>query len=203
MTIKTIIFDLGRVLVDIDMTSFNNFFANLNSNNSDDKLQKIMSHELMRQWGRGEINPSEFHQHLCQRFDLKLAFEEFRQNWCDIFREMPGMEQLVAELAEKYPLGLLSDTDPLHWNFVKENYPILLHFKKPALSFEIHVTKPDRQAFLTAAKMNNTPPENCLFIDDLQKNIEGAQSAGLQAIQFKDAKKLRQTLKEKYGIIEI
>jgi HAD superfamily hydrolase (TIGR01509 family) len=107
---------------------------------------------------------------------------------------MAGMYELVKQLSEKYPLGLLSDTDPLHWNYIVENYPIVKFFPNPVLSFTCGMSKPDKKIFELAAKSVNTPPKNCVYIDDLPKNTAGAESIGIKAIKFESAQQLKREL---------
>jgi FMN phosphatase YigB (HAD superfamily) len=62
--------------------------------------------------------------------------------------------------------------------------------------------KPNAEIYLAAAKNVNTPPEHCLFIDDLQINVEGARAAGMQATRFENIDALARELK-KMGLLEM
>ncbi len=108
---------------------------------------------------------------------------------------MAGMPELVAELAERYSLGILSDTDPLHWQYCLEQFPLLHLFAKPTLSFQTGLLKPDPQCYsLAAHNTAGTPVESCLFIDDREENVIGARKAGMKALQFTDLASLRRDL---------
>ena len=56
--------------------------------------------------------------------------------------------------------------------------------------------KPQAGIYLAAAKNVNAPPERCLFIDDLEVNVEGARAVGMQGIRFETVKLLTDRLTE-------
>ena len=135
--------------------------------------------------------------YLCGRFGLTIGFEEFKTLWCGVFSPIAGMEEIIRQLNGAYRLGLLSDTDPLHWGYLHSAYPVLSLFERPTLSFEVGVTKPDPAIFLAAAKNVDTPVERCLYIDDLAANVRGAVAVGMTGIAFGGAGALRDELVEK------
>jgi putative hydrolase of the HAD superfamily len=195
--IKAIIFDLGRVLIDVDFKR--GLFRYVNGDNARDDnalLEQLFSDPLFVQFGTGRIKPTDFYQQIQKRINQQISFDQFKAAWCDIFSPIPGINQLVADLSGNYQLGLLSDTDVLHWTFVKNKYDVLNYFKNPVLSFEIGTLKPHPNCYQLAAKSVDTAPGNCLFLDDREKNVEGARKAGMRAIQVSGLKKLQKDLRE-------
>ncbi len=199
--IKAVIFDLGRVIVDVDVGRLASFVSASPSQADVDRvIMDVLGDELMHQFNTGKVGPEDFHRGITRRFDLQLEFDEFATLWCGIFSPIAGMPELIRLLQGRFTLGLLSDTDPLHWNHLRSTYPILSMFKRPTLSFQVGLTKPDRAIFLRAARDVQTPPQQCLYIDDLPANAAGATAAGMQSIVFKDASDLRSRLIEKHLI---
>ncbi len=193
--IKAVIFDLGRVLVQVDTQKlWDFFFTNYAGEDVQQVLGRIMADPMMMQYSIGRIPTQEFYQKLHDDYWLGLSYEEFVFRWCDIFAPMEGMDSIVAQLSGKVRLGLLSDTDPLHWDFIRCHYPLMQYFPKPTLSFQIGSVKPSRDSYLAAAGDVGVPPEECLFIDDLQKNVDGAKAAGMAAIRFEGAVRLQNEL---------
>lgn len=193
--INAVIFDLGRVLVQVDTQKlWDFFFTNYADGDVQQALGRIMADPMMMQYSIGRIPTQEFYQKLHDDYRLDLSYEAFVFRWCDIFAPMEGMDSIVAQLSGKVRLGLLSDTDPLHWDFIRRHYPLMQYFPKPTLSFEIGSVKPSRDSYLAAACAVGVPPEECLFIDDLQKNVDGAKAAGMAAIRFEGADPLRSYL---------
>lgn len=195
LEIRAVIFDLGRVLVDLDFSKGLFGLLTGTSGEPDEQfVQKVLADELYVSFCTGKIGPEEFHQALGVRNDLDLGFDEFTQIWCEVLVPMPGMDRLVAEVAERLPVGLLSDTDPIHWANQLQVQPWLGKIPKPTLSYRTGLLKPDPGCYAQAAKNAGQPLAQCLFIDDLERNVSGAQAAGMQAIRFEGEEALRVAL---------
>ncbi len=192
--IKAVIFDLGRVLVTIDfvrglLERIGGMDLNFNA------VAELAGDSDFIDFSTGRITPEIFYTRIIAKTGLKLDFNEFCSLWCAIFGEMKGMHKLVSILSSKYRLGLLSDTDPLHWGHICNEYPwIPEFFPEPALSYQTGVMKPDFRAFEAAVAAVGVPAHECLFIDDLEKNVNGAREYGLNALRFTDAQKLKADL---------
>jgi len=201
-SIQAVIFDLGRVLVNVHVRRLMDFFCKeAGGGDAFQMLPRIMADPLMTQYSTGQIDSRRFHQALCDQYGLKLSFDDFALRWCDIFSPMDGMEEIVAALSDKFKLGLLSDTDPLHWEYIQSHFPLVRYFIRPTLSFEVGTTKPNREIYLAAAKNTGARPENCLFIDDLEENVNGAKAAGMQAIRFEGVEQFSMDLR-KFGLLQ-
>ena len=107
---------------------------------------------------------------------------------------MPGMEELFREVAGRYRVGILSDTDPLHWHAIRTMMPWLEAVERPTLSYEVGYLKPHPEMFTAAARNCGSAKEQCLFIDDLAGNVDGARYFGMQALIFNGQEKLRRDL---------
>lgn len=195
--IRAVIFDLGRVLVNIDNTLLlEKVFKGLCVNNLQELGRKTMCDPAMIEFNTGRIGPEEFHRRMHERYQLEPDFEMFKQLWCEIFYTMEGMESLVANLKNRLSIGLLSDTDPIHWGYIKTTWPWIGTIDKPTLSYEVGVMKPDAEIYLAGARNVRTDPRQCLFVDDLEVNVEGARAVGMQAILFENPTALSKQLKE-------
>ncbi len=199
--IRAIIFDLGRVIVDVNISRLTQHLGTAMIEGDPQKtIAGFMRDPSLVDFGTGRITPRQFHRTICQRFGIDVSFERFSELWCDVFTPMPGMERLLRELEGRQPLGLLSDTDPLHWQHLRSRYPILSIFARPILSFEVGMMKPSPDIFRKAAESVATVPQECLYIDDLVTNVEGAKKIGMDAIAFSGANELRRRLFER-GLI--
>lgn len=193
--IRAVIFDLGRVLVNIDNTLLvEKLFKGFNAENLQELGRQTMRDPAMVEFNCGRIPPEEFHRRMRERYQLNLEFDTFKKLWCEIFYPMDGMEELVGQVSEKVTVGLLSDTDPIHWNFIRTRWPWIGGVEIPTLSYEVGSMKPEAAIYLAAAENVNTPVQHCLFIDDLQTNVEGARAAGMQGIRFEGIQKLKHDL---------
>ena len=127
---------------------------------------------------------------------IELEYDDFNRIRGEIFSPVEGMHELVAEIASdgRAKLGLLSDTDEVHWGHLRRDYPVFDRFPRPTLSFEIGRMKPDPECYRIAAANAGASVEECLFIDDLERNVEGAKAAGMGAVRFQGVDRLREEL---------
>ncbi|MCL2000162.1 MAG: HAD family phosphatase [Planctomycetes bacterium] len=199
--ITTVVFDIGRVLVGI--SALGKQFGRLMRS-----LAIAPECAFSEFWNRpeaiahatGRLSPAEFHRLLCKRFGIDLDYRQFAASWCDIFVSVPEMESLFSRVAECRRVGLLSDTDPLHWERLRTFVPALARVEKPTLSFEVGQLKPHPAMYRAAVENAGCPAEECLFIDDLAANILGAERFGMRAILFEGVEKLEAELR-KSGIL--
>jgi FMN phosphatase YigB (HAD superfamily) len=145
----------------------------------------------------GRVSPSEFFQSIKKYLGLSIAFEKFIPIWTDIFIEDREVSEIIRSLKEKWRLGLLSNTDPLHFNYIVSTFPVLSALEKWILSYEVGFKKPDARIFQRAMEWASVEPEKILFIDDTKGHVEAAISLGMQGIHFISATKLREELFQK------
>jgi len=196
MNIKAVIFDLGRVLIQVDFRR--GLFPYLEGQQAkDDKtiVREVYKNPLFINYCTGKIDSRFLHSEIKRLYGLKLSYQKFMKVWCDVFAPMPGIEELVNKVSARCKIGLLSDTDPMHWAYVLKNYPFLQNFSKPTLSFEIGYLKPDPICYQKAAENVAKNIKSCLFIDDRSINVEGAKKSGMESIQFQTTEQLDNDLK--------
>lgn len=194
-TVDTIIFDVGRVLVRLD-TGGERFGRLMRAAGvSADRIFDIYwPRNIVLEHMTGKIDSGEFYRRSLEKLSVPFSYEEFADAWCDLFQPMPGMEMLFKILAKRYKMGLLSDTDPLHWAALLKMFPWLKMVEKPTLSYEVGVTKPHPEMYVAAAYNCGSVKERCLFIDDVPANVDGARFYGMLAIPFRDPKRLLKNL---------
>lgn len=193
--VNTVIFDLGRVLVRIH-TGGEKFGRLMSAMGIEpEHAFGIYWHEReLRQHMTGEIFSADFYRLARERYNLPHSYREFVEAWCDIFQPYPEMEEIFARVEKKHRVGILSDTDPLHWNYIINENPWLGRVEKPTLSFQVGFLKPHPAMFEAAADNCRRRKEECLFIDDVQENVDGARYNGMQAISFSGPEKLERDL---------
>lgn len=201
--ITTVVFDLGRVLVRLGAEGphFGELMRGFGIEPAR-AFERYWFRDEVNKHMTGELSPREFHQKALEelRTPEPMTYERFAECWCDIFEPMPGMEELFKEVAARHNVGILSDCDPLHWAKVRSLLPWLETVEKPTLSFEVGYLKPHPEMYRAAAENGNCQKQECLFIDDVTGNVDGARFCGMQAIRFAGADKLRRDLR-RLGII--
>lgn len=193
--VRAVIFDLGNVLVGVDFPRLWERLSGVAEPGAGP--ERVTRDELMVRWCTGLVPPERFHREVCARAGVRMDYPGFVRWWCDVFRPMPEMEPLLREVAAAVPVGLLSDTDPLHWADQLAAHPHLGLVPRPTLSFRIGLMKPDPGCYRAASEDVGVPPWACLFVDDLERNVDGARAAGMQAVRFTGAADLRRHLVER------
>jgi len=195
INIKAVIFDIGRVLVEVNLTNGIFKFLNFSKNETDLKiLNKLLDDQAFVKFSKGMITAHEFYTDFISKTGLDFSYENFKFHWQNIFNPIKGMDIVTEELSKKYEIGILSDIDELHWARLKNDLSIFKKVKKPTLSYEVGHMKPEWEIYEIAARNVNQLPVNCLFIDDREMNVKGALDAGMQALHFTSIEKLQQDL---------
>jgi putative hydrolase of the HAD superfamily len=187
--IDALLFDLGGVLLDID---FDRALARWAECAACDPalLRGRFSHdEAYKRHEIGAIGADEYFASLRASLGIDISNAEFLAGWNAIFvGEMPGMAELLAKAAERYPLYIFSNTNPAHEFYWSRRFAGLLkHFKEIFVSSSIGLRKPDSAAYRAVVQAIAVPAERVLFFDDLQENVAGAQTCGLRAFQVRSS----------------
>ena len=189
--IKTIIFDLGRVVVNIDSSRHFKELAK-NSGKPISLIKKYLddSSPIVKAFGKGEIKPRQFYDEVSKGLNLKMSFNEFRNTWCNIFALNKDVEKIIKKLKGNFKLILLSNTDVWHFEYIKKKYKIITAFDEYVLSYKVGCMKPNPLIFLETLKKAKTLPFNCLYFDDVLEFIYVARLMGIRAFQYKNYGKL-------------
>lgn len=199
--IRHVIFDLGNVLAKVNLNPFIYQFSEA-FKIEPDEFKKNKSDGAYLDFQLGKITGEDFHSITCQHYNQFVPLDHFKHIWLSMLAgEIEGTAEIVDVLSKKgYPLSLLSNTDPWHYEYCEQTISSLQKFKNIFLSYNLKMKKPDEEIFLTVAKKLSVIPEQCLFIDDLAENIESANGLNFQTILFQNAVQLRSEL-NKLGII--
>lgn len=189
--IKTIIFDLGRVIVNVDRSKqFEKFAKNDGKPISFIKEYLADFSPIVKTFVRGKITPQEFYEVVSKELNLKMSFTEFKKTWCDIFTLNKDVENLIRILKRNYRLILLSNTDELHFEYIKKKYKIVNIFDAHVLSYKVGCSKPNPLIFLNTLRKAKTLPFNCIYFDDIPQFVYVARFMGIKAFQYATTDKM-------------
>ncbi len=192
---KTVIFDLGKVIVPFDFGRGYRAMAELCSYTPEEIPKRIGSTDLVRRFECGEIAPEPFVEQLCALLELRLDYAHFCRIWSSIFLPHTLIpESLLQGLKRRYRLLLLSNTNAIHFSMVRENYPLLRHFDDYVLSYEVGALKPSPRIYEEALARAQCAPEECFFTDDIAEYVAAANQAGMDAVQFQSAAQIEAEL---------
>ena len=195
----TVVFDLGGVLVSVDFMRACRRLEAAGGANAKVIYDAIVNGEDKRAFDTGRLRPREFAQRFCAAIGVSLSYAEFAEIWCDIFTEQREVTGLLDAIAANADLVLLSNTDPLHIDYVRKHYDFLPKFGHLTLSYEVGHAKPAPQMFERALALG-APGTRMIYFDDVAEFVSAARACGLASEQFVDATKLRRDL-ERFGVI--
>ena len=196
--IKTVIFDLGRVIVPFD---FHRAYAQMEARGGIPALDipgLISPTGLVQKFESGQIEAAQFVQSLAILLKFEMPYEDFCEIWSSIFLpETLVTEELISGLAKNYRLVLLSNTNSIHFEMIRENYPILRHFHALVLSYKVGAMKPSPVIYRAAIEQAECRPEECFFTDDIAAYVEGAREQGIDAVQFVSGQQIEEELRKR------
>ena len=191
-----LLFDLGRVVLDIDFQRAAARWAHHGKCDIPDINARFAADEALRQYESGKISDAAYFASLRKMLGVDITDAQLLEGWNAIFvGEIPGIAPLLARAAKRLPLYALSNTNPPHIaHFSRVHADLLGHFRKLYLSSTIGLLKPDRAAYDHVVKAIRAPAPRIVFFDDLAENIQGARAYGLSAVHVKSSEDVARAL---------
>jgi putative hydrolase of the HAD superfamily len=184
-----LLFDLGRVVLDIDFSRTLACWAGYAGCEPADIVARFVRDEAYRHHEIGRISDEAYFDSLRASLGVELSDAEFLEGWNAIFAgEMPGIAPLLARAAGSLPLYAFSNTNAPHVEHFSKAYADLLgYFREVYLSSAIGLRKPDAAAYDHVVNAIGVPAPRIVFFDDLAENIEGARARGLLAVHVRSS----------------
>jgi putative hydrolase of the HAD superfamily len=199
--VKSILFDIGNVILFFDNHRVSEKIAEI-TNQSEDKIFKVVFGLYAEtEIDLGKISSKEFLERVKSKLHLKIDLENLKFIFSDIFMENKKMTSLIKMLKGKVPLLGITNTNESHFKFIKKNFPILDLLDHIIPSYEIGVKKPSAGIYFEALKYVRARPEECLFIDDQEKNIIPASLLGFKTHRYRTYEDLVHLL-HRLGILQ-
>lgn len=187
-SIRNIIFDLGNVLLNLDFDASISAFRKLGMNEKVVTREQAYADPVFYDLEVGRITPEAFRERVRGILNNPDATDQqIDDAWCAMILDIPASRvKMVRELAKQYRVYLFSNTNQIHISMLHRqfreehgiDFPSL--FVKDYYSHELHERKPDLTSYKKMMELAGIEPSESLFIDDLEKNIRGAQDAGLK-----------------------
>lgn len=182
--IRLIISDFGGVICTFDYRIFCERLARRIGRDAEEIYAAVYHGDLHAAFEHGRLTGPEYHRKVMDRFGADVSYAEFFPMYGNIFTEIPGTCDLLRRLHTRYPLYLLSDTNEIHFGYVKQTVEVIRLFQQCIVSYEVGVMKPQPGIYQEALRRSGLPADACVFIDDRPGNVEGAQRVGMHAFQF-------------------
>ncbi len=193
---RAIIFDIGRVLIRVDISRAMDGLASGLSLTPQDVWSAIEKDPHWIDWQEGRISPRDWHLHLTKRLGTSLTFEQFSEVWNRALDPEPIHSELFLEkLSRNYRLALLSNTDPIHMSYEEARFPFFRFFPIRIYSYRVGASKPDPVIYRQALQACKVRAEEAVYIDDIAAYVEAAQRLGMTGIVFQSPEQLQSDLR--------
>lgn len=189
MTTKNIIFDFGNVLFDLDLGRTAREIKTLLGDRFDAAFDKLRRAHVFELYETGGLSTGEFVDSLRHAAEPALSAEQVVSAWNSIFLDFPRA-RMDMRLRERYQVFLLSNINELHADWI-DAYMLREHnigdfqtrfFDAVYYSHLVRLRKPDREIFEYVLADAELVPEETVFFDDMQANIDSALSLGIRGI---------------------
>ena len=202
--VQTIIFDIGRVLVRVDVSRAMQDLAQGIPLSPQELWTAIEKDPRWPDWQEGRITPRDWHLHLAKRLGGSLSFEQFTDAWNRALDPRPIQDDSLFEsLRKNFRLGLLSNTDPIHVAHLEATFDFFRFFPKSTRTYSCAVgsSKPSPLIFRDALNSLRATAKSSVFIDDVEAYVNSARSLGLRGIHYQNPAQLKADLKALGAIV--
>ncbi|MBE6234721.1 MAG: HAD family phosphatase [Bacteroidales bacterium] len=201
--IKALIFDMGGVLVDLDIEDCKRAFKeDLDYHRIDDIIDACHQKGIYGELEEGVLSADEFRRLVLAESRPGAAPEDVdKAMWHILVGIAPEKAELLRKLAQKYDLYLLSNNNAIclprsRRMFEEAGIPLDRIFRECFFSFEMKALKPSETFYKAVIDRIGLPAEQMLFIDDSMTNVNGSAAAGLPAVYYEPGTDLRAVLAE-------
>ena len=191
--LHAVIFDIGRVLIRVDIQRVKSSLAQGLSFTPEELWSAIEKDPRWPDWQEGRMSARDWHLHLSKRFNLSLDFEQFKNVWNSALDPEPiHKPSLFAGLSKSHRLGLLSNTDPIHVEKLESTYDFFAYFPKSVRTYSCSVgaSKPDPLIFRETLRACKVGAGETVYIDDIPAYVEAARRLGFTGIHYRSPAQL-------------
>ena len=188
---KAIIFDMGGVLVDLDMDACRNAFKNdLGFAEIDEILDPCHQKGIIGDLEEGLVTADEFRKYVLERSREGATEQDVDEAFAKILVGIePSKIELLKKLSAEYDIYMLSNNNPVALPysarmFEDAGFSLKNDFKKCFISYQMKMLKPSEAFYKAVMNEIGLPASEMIFIDDSQKNVDAAIAAGLPALWY-------------------
>jgi putative hydrolase of the HAD superfamily len=190
-----LIFDFGNVVAHFDYRkAASRLGAKIGLSGEEvlDRVRPLGFSDLLKSYESGKISSESFSTGVSELIGHAIPHDDFIAAWADIFWANDSLAPLFGFFKRKgYTLVLGSNTNDLHASHFRRQFAETLdHFDRLVLSYEVGHVKPSSAFYLACAEAAGVEPGECVFIDDMFENVEGARAAGLVGLHYRTTDQL-------------
>jgi FMN phosphatase YigB (HAD superfamily) len=193
--IQAVIFDFGNVVCSFRVTSFFENLARRSACTVEQLLGLLpeISH-LAIEYESGHMTSKQFFDAFCALAAIEITQDEFITSYVSIFTPIAGTHDAIKQLAGRYRVGLLSNTNEWHFEYSIRTVEVFPLFDAVTLSYEVQAMKPAPVIYEDMLKKLGVPANACVYFDDIQENVDAGIRAGMIGRLFTTAEAMRADL---------
>lgn len=186
--VKNLIFDLGGVIINLEIENTIQAFADLGRVSREEVLNAMHAKPFFMDYEKGLISTPQFRNCLRQWINAQVSDDQLDDAWNAMLLDIPKERiLLLQQLQSRYRMFLLSNTNELHLSCFAEivksvtgHASLNPYFNKVYYSHEVRMRKPERAIYEHLISENELVPAETFFMDDNLINLEGARQLGIQ-----------------------
>lgn len=193
--IRAIFLDLGNVVLPFDNRRFFRKLANVSPLGQAEITKRYFAALWQRKYESGKISSARFCREICELAQARMDADEFFKAFDSVFDRKANVDfAFLDELAKRYTLLLLSNTNASHFTFVKRRFDLFDAFNRFALSYRVGATKPEARIYQAALEMSGVPARETFYADDIAEYVEAGRAAGLKTARVTSRQELMQQM---------
>ena len=194
--LRAIIFDIGRVLIRVNVARAMSGLADGVSLSPEEVWSALEKDPRWKDWQEGRMSPQDWHLHVSRRLGSKLSFEQFVEVWNRALDPTPiHDEAFLGKLGKRYRLAVLSNTDPLHVRHLEKTFGFFELFPVRIYSCRVGASKPNPIIYKEALQACKVRAQEAVYVDDVPVYAQAATQLGMQGIVFQSAEQLQSDLR--------
>jgi putative hydrolase of the HAD superfamily len=203
--IRNIIFDLGDVILNIDVPIASKSFGELSGKEQAEIMKIFKENDLFRQFETGVLDEPTFRNYVREILNLPdLSDDAIDTAWNSLLLDLPPERvELLKKLSQNYRLFLLSNTSSIHTTQVNKILKASTSVEKLGdlfetvfLSYEMGLMKPDPRIYTQVLEQAGLVAEETLFLDDNADNVKAASEVGIETIHVQKPVTILEYLKD-------
>jgi FMN phosphatase YigB (HAD superfamily) len=187
--LECVIFDIGGVLITQNLRSLAEDLS-VRTGQDVDRVLSLFGRDVVRDVETGRVSSESYFDHTIAPRLPGLSYDDWIGAWMNNYSVNASAWGLLEESRERgHTTGILSNLSEFNKVAIERKFP---HFFRGAhrsfLSYEMGLHKPDAEVYLAVSRQLGIAPAGCLFLDDVEENVLGAQAAGMASMQFDNSR---------------
>lgn len=195
--IKAITFDMDGVYFINGKSNFIKALIDLGV--PEDKATYVFfkSDEMNKKYKEGKMTDEQYWNWALKEWNLDMSVKEITDLLIKGYEINEKVVDIVKEVRDKgYKTLICTNNFPARINELQKRFKFLDNFDAKAISYEVGATKPDKKIFQELVKQSGVKPEEIVFADDNNDNLEGAKELGIQSFFYENFDQFINKLKE-------